>query len=262
MASDYRVSHTSSDKGAVYDRRFETFGWRQYLWQKEQAVLHEIINTYFSDNEIHYLDFACGTGRILGAVKDRVHRCLGIDVSDSMLQQCRQKYPDACVVQADITRDDVLAGQQFNLITAFRFFPNAEPQLRLEAIDALAWHLSHDGLFVFNNHRNQSCPLFGLARLLGRPLHTMHNQEVDALLDAAGFEIVKTYAFGALPAHDRYPMWIPAKAHELVDQQVNRLGWGRTLCQDTIFVCRKKAPQGIAESMSRPREQEPEMAGV
>lgn len=262
MVSDYRISHTSGNKGEVYDQRFQTFCWRQYLWQKEQAALYDIVNTYFSGKEVHYLDFACGTGRILGAMKDRVHQCMGIDVSDSMLHQCRQKHPDVCVIQADITRDDVLAGQQFNLITAFRFFPNAEPQLRLEAADALAWHLSHDGLFVFNNHRNQTCPLFGLARLLGKPFHTMHNQEVDALLDAADFEIIKTYAFGALPAHDGYPMWIPAAAHEITDRLLNRLGWGRTLCQDTIFVCRKKIPQSVGKAIPEPCKQELETAGV
>lgn len=239
MSSDYRVSHMSEDKGAGYDRRFETFSWRRHLWTKEQEVLQAIINDYFVDQEIHHLDFACGTGRILGAIKDRVHRCLGIDVSASMLEQCRQKYPDAHVMQADITRQDVLAGQQFNLITAFRFFPNAQRQLRHEAIDALAWHLAPDGLFVFNNHRNP-CPLFRLAQRMGRHVHTMHTEEINEMLEHSGFKIVKTYAFGSLPAHETYPMWIPASLHEFADRQVNRLGWATSLCQNIIYVCRKK----------------------
>lgn len=262
MVSDYRVSHLSEDKGAVYDQRFETFGWRRYLWEKEQAVLREIVKDFFGPQEIHYLDFACGTGRILGAMKDQVHRCLGIDVSAGMLDQCRQKFPDACLIQADITRDDVLVGQQFNLITAFRFFPNAQPQLRREALDALAWHLAPDGVFVFNNHRNHSCPLFRLARLLGRRLHTMHAREINDLLEYVGFEIVRTYAFGSLPAYDTHPMWIPAAVHEVADRQVNRLGWGTALCQNTIYVCRKKTlPQHTLLQTERV-EHEPEILFV
>jgi SAM-dependent methyltransferase len=48
------------------------------------------------------IDTACGTGRLAGRLAARGHRVLGIDRSGDMLQQARQRVPEARFVLADL----------------------------------------------------------------------------------------------------------------------------------------------------------------
>lgn len=247
--ADYRISHTASNKGAVYDFHFEQFSWRKYLWEREKEILLKILDEFYAGRKIHYLDFACGTGRVLKFMKEHVDKAAGVDLSESMLAQCARKVRDVHIYRGDITREDVLGDRRFNLITAFRFFPNAQEDLRKEALDALAKNLDSDGLLVFNNHRNQSGLLFQLARLFGKKLNTMSHQEVKDLLQLIGFDIVKIYSVGVLPAHDTVGMWVPGWIHNIADQFTHKTGWAQKLCQNNIYVCRKRSlPRNIHET--------------
>ena len=71
-----------------------------------------------------------------------------------MLEEAQRKLKRTEIIQADITKEDIFAGREFNLITAFRFFLNAEENLRKDALNTITSLLSEDGYFVFNNHRN------------------------------------------------------------------------------------------------------------
>lgn len=239
--ADYRTSHTDSEKGALYDHRFRSFRWRRHLWKREQEVLRTILKDFYGGREIHYLDFACGTGRILEFMKDSVTEAVGIDLSESMLARCIAKVPGATIYKGDITQENVLGRRKFNLITAFRFFPNAQPSLREDVLDALAWHLTSDGLLIFNNHRNQSSLLYRLARLFGKKPAAMSGLEVNALVEKVGFEIVKIYSLGALPAHENNNLWMPGWVHDLADWFSRKTGTAHTLCQNNIYVCRKRS---------------------
>ena len=238
-AIDYRYSHTCIKKGYQYDKRFNCFKWRKYLWECEQHALDDILKKHFPSQPIRYLDFACGTGRILQFMKERVDSCTGVDISESMLNACREKLPAEEIAQADITRNDILGERVFDLITAFRFFPNAQNSLRVEAIDVLTKHLAPDGLLVFNNHRNTSSTLFTLGRMINSDIPSMSNTEVNCLAVAAGLKIVDVYPIGALPGYDNHPMILPSFIHKCADWIANACGAGRVLCQDIIFVCRK-----------------------
>ncbi|MBN1391371.1 MAG: class I SAM-dependent methyltransferase [Sedimentisphaerales bacterium] len=240
---DYRDSHTHVNKGCQYDRRFIEFKWRKYLWEREQLALDKILQKYFGNRSIRYLDFACGTGRILQFMKKRVDSCTGIDVSESMLKECLRKLPDIEIIHADITRDDVLGGRVFDLITAFRFFPNAQDSLRSEAIEVLSKHLSPGGILVFNNHRNTSSFLYTLARMLKNDIRTMSNSEIDNLAASVNLEIVETFSIGVLPGYDNHPMIAPSFVHKCADSFANACGLGKTLCQDIIYVCRENSAE-------------------
>jgi predicted TPR repeat methyltransferase len=201
---DYRFSHMATDKGPSYDDGFRTMRWRRYVWQREQHVLDCILQKYFSNKAIKHLDFACGTGRILQFMKERVGSCTGVDVSESMLNECRQKLPDTEILQADITKDDVLGKRTFDLITAFRFSPNAQPTLRTKAMECLSKHLSPDGLLVFNNHQNHTSIRYQIARLRGKRWRTMSNREVKDLVCSAGLAVAEVFVIGVLPVVDSY----------------------------------------------------------
>ena len=249
--NDYRDSHTAKEKGNQYDARFRRFKWRKYLWEREQLALKQILRTYYGKRPINYLDFACGTGRILRFLKKYVNNSTGVDVSESMLNVCRRKLPEDEIIQADITRNDVLGEKTFNLITAFRFFPNAQDTLRMEVIQALARYLTPNGLLVFNNHRNKSSTLFTLGRMLKSDIPTMSNADIDRLVASVGLEIVEVFSMGVLPGYDNHPMFLPSFIHKSADWVADACGVGRTLCQNIIYVCRKAEPgEGECASQS------------
>lgn len=237
---DYRLSHLASDKGTIYDRNFREFGWRQYLWGREKQTLREVLYDFFAFEPVSCLDFACGTGRILEFLNPRVSTCTGLDISASMLSLCRKKLPDAELIEADITQCNVLKGRVFNLITAFRFFANAQPQLRKEVLLALHRHLAADGVLVFNNHRNHSNPLFGAARLLGKHFRTLSHSDILALLDETGFVVDKVHAYGILPGHDKTWLSWPESCCYGADWLADKTGFGQWLGQNLVYICRKK----------------------
>lgn len=128
--TSYRDSHTEEGKGAIYDEHFKTETWRKILWNQEQYVLDSFLDTYFKNRAVNLLDFACGTGRIAGFLENRVETCTAVDVSKAMLDEAKKKLQKTKIIQADLTKNNVLEGRKFNLITAFRFFLNAEPGLQ------------------------------------------------------------------------------------------------------------------------------------
>lgn len=202
----YRQSHIS--KGADYHADFQRLLPRSLSWEIERRILRKIVKRFLANRSIEYLDFACGTGRILAYLEDHVTSATGIDVSPSMLQEARKRVSQAAVVQSDITRDQVLKEPQFDLITAFRFFPNAEPQLRREALDALICCLKENGFLVLNNHRSTTFLRSRLARLVtgGRRGNCgMAPQEVHDLTEGKSLELVATYHLGIAPECETRP---------------------------------------------------------
>ena len=167
----YRELHLH--KGADYHELFYTLPHLAMVWRLERKLLPRIVRKYFPADPPTHLDFACGTGRVLGLLSPMTTSSTGVDLSASMLQIARDTIADVEFVEADITRDDLLGNRQFDLITAFRFFPRAEPTLRREALMSIKPHLSPVGALIFNNHRNRGSLLrrvIGIrARLLSTP---------------------------------------------------------------------------------------------
>lgn len=213
MTSDYRQSHCAPGKGACYDARFRENRHRAMVWALEQRVLDHILNHCAPPRPLRLLDFACGTGRILAYLEPRVVSVTGVDVSPEMMAVARQRLPGKELILGDLTTSDLLAGRQFDIITAFRFFPNAQTQLRHDAASALARLLAPDGILVFNNHQNASSTRAQLARLVGRgsAQRYMSHREVVDLLETIGFRIAQVYALAYLPFTERWmplPTWM------------------------------------------------------
>ncbi len=207
MTKDYRESHLQPEKGKSYHAAFSDEPYRNMVWQFEKGILDCILKVFYSNSDIHLFDFACGTGRILSYLEDRTKSAIGVDLSPSMLEVARKNKRSAEIMEADLTRSTVLGDRKFNLITAFRFFPNAQPELRTEAMQVLANHLEDDGYLVFNNHKNTGSTRNRLARLCGRRGYRgMSIAEVEALLVETGLEIVRIYHLCVLPASDKHKL--------------------------------------------------------
>lgn len=198
----YRDSHKYAEKGAEYEAYYETRAWQSFLWSREQKIILGILEKYYGDKDIDLLDFACGTGRITRLLEDRVRTSTGVDVSSSMLAIARKKLKRTEIIERDITVENVLRAREFNLITAFRFFLNAEPELRLAAIKTLAGLLAEDGYLVFNNHRNFGSPWIKWAHMrhhqknLQGTYNVMKIAEMKTLVENAGLEIIEVYPVG------------------------------------------------------------------
>ena len=198
----YRDSHKYAEKGAEYEACYETQPWARFLWSREQEAVLRILDKYFAGKDIHLLDFACGTGRITSFLENRVKTSTGVDLAGSMLAIAREKLKRTEIIEADITGENVLRGRKFNLITAFRFFLNAEPELRSAAIKALAGLLAEDGYLVFNNHRNLGSPWIKWSYMRHRQknlqgtYNVMTITEMKTLVENVGLEIIEIYPVG------------------------------------------------------------------
>ena len=212
---DYRRSHLG--EGPEYHAKFEEHAWRAILWELEREILLDVVARRFPDAASRsLLDFACGTGRILGVLEGRFGEAVGVDVSESMLAVARRSLSRATLVCCDVTRDPVaLAGRRFDLVTAFRFFPNAEPTLRDDAMASLRALLAPGGLLVYNNHLRAGSAALRLEatlRAVGlrsgkKPRHSMSDAEMDRLAAAHGLRVVESHRIGVLPVRkERRPL--------------------------------------------------------
>src|SRR4051795_11691 len=84
----YRESHKF--RGQDYQRTFTEYAYRALLWTWEREVLDAVVSPAASAHLV-YLDFACGTGRVLRHLEERVKTATGVDVSASMLQVARNE---------------------------------------------------------------------------------------------------------------------------------------------------------------------------
>lgn len=219
---DYRSSHL--DKGEDYDAIFRDDPHTAMLWSMEQVALKGIVERYFGASKPRHLDFACGTGRITALLSGRTSESLGVDVSENMLNVARANCPTAEFLVADITESDALVGQQFDLITAFRFFPNAQPSLRLEAMQQLSLLLAPGGIMVFNDHLNSNSLHNRTLRMTGRaPRHGMSLDEVRTLVRSGDLVVDEYIGIGYLPmvpnvfarvpgAYERAERWLTQSA--------------------------------------------------
>jgi len=193
-AQDYRSSHQQS--GAHYDSTLFTTPFDAYMDRWEAQHLAALLPRLYPARIPRYLDFACGTGRITQRVAPLAVESVGVDVSESMLEGARAKCPGTRFLCVDLTRRDTGLGL-FDLVTSFRFFGNAQDELRTAALGAIARHVRPGGHLVINNHRNPGA-LMDVARRMsgGAPELDLSHAKLRTLLRKHGFDIVEAKAIG------------------------------------------------------------------
>lgn len=243
----YRESH--KEKGEDYHLILQNNRLSSTFWEIEKSYIVKIINNYFNGRVDSYLDFACGTGRVTQFVKQFSKHTLGVDISASMLKCAINNSPDVTFIEGDLTQENIVGDKKFNLITAFRFFPNAEPKLRDEVMTRLVEHLNSDGLIIFNNHLNRSSlrqlffwrikkSLFG--DMLGKGYgHTMSISEVNNLIETHGLEVAYKLPIGHLPMTEKVHI-VPAKLMFIIESFFTKFIGSEKLSQNVIYACKFK----------------------
>jgi SAM-dependent methyltransferase len=237
--SSYRESH--KQKGDDYHRTFDEMPHRNMVWRLEQRVLTRIVNSRFGGVPPDHLDFASGTGRVLGHLSGLVKSSTAVDISESMLGVAARNVPGARIMAGDITREELLHGELFDLITAFRFFPNAEGDLRKEVIDELAARLGPDGVLVFNNHINRNSFLRRMSAIRRGTSSDrgLIDEEVRDLVESAGLRIVKRHPIAVAPLSENH-MWFPRLTYWL-ERGLMKIPGVSGIARNVVYECKHKS---------------------
>lgn len=211
MERSYREQFTSPEAARRYEKFYSQKTLDSILWEIEKNYLLETVTELRNTvQKIDYLDFACGTGRVVCYLEPFVNTATGIDVSSEMLKIAQQKVKHASLYCKDITDTSIEEEGKYDLITTFRFILNAEPNMRISALRELAKRLKDkSSLLILNNHSNpisykallwpyHYTRIFILGRRTSGNYLTI--QQLRAVIDAAGLEILSIVGMGFMSA--------------------------------------------------------------
>lgn len=194
-AEDYRQSH--QQRGGTYDATLAASPFDAYMAQFEREYLIDVIPRLFPGARPRCLDFACGTGRISETVAPLCAETVGVDISPSMLAEARSKCPTVNFIEADLTTSEIDLGT-FDLATSFRFFGNAQQELRVAVLQALHRVLRPKAYLIINSHRNPQAISSLLNAATGGDNKGMdlHYFKLRKLLRDCGFQIIHSRPVG------------------------------------------------------------------
>jgi SAM-dependent methyltransferase len=238
----YRDQHASIKAAEEYDELYSSGTFDDWLWKYEKEYLAVLIAKYLPLGGFDYLDFACGSARILSTIEEHARMAVGVDVSFAMLQRAPQRLRRSLLLCADPIATSCIRDRTFDLVTAFRFFLNAEPGLREGALRLIHRVLREEGLLVFNVHGNKWSPrmpavIFRRALLGHRNVNHISVRQVWRMLDRNGFRVVEWAGFGLLTPKT-YKLLGRARGDRL-QGLCHRFPRLQRLCVDLVFVCRR-----------------------
>jgi ubiquinone/menaquinone biosynthesis C-methylase UbiE len=245
--------------GESYDRslanRFELA-----IFKLEHVILGDLFRRLrSSDPNTVYLDFACGTGRIISVFKDLIRTKVGVDTSEGQLAVARQKVPGAEFIRGNVVANPVLlGGRRFDLITGFRLLLNLEPENRAPILRSLRELLTSDGHLIVDNHMNRYS-ILGLTALFahkvlrvpkkpGVPpgrrgiISTMSEAEMRRSLAEAELRVEEVHRIFVLPGYGSF-LLLPARWLVAVETLLSRVPLINRLSKNQIFVCRRAERQ-------------------
>jgi SAM-dependent methyltransferase len=246
------ISYSSrfQDQAAVelYEAgEYRAESYASQVWQWQRPVVAQIIQDFRRGRKapVRLLDFACGTGRVLACVESLVDAAEGVDISEKMVALARTKCRQARFQVGDILAQPEMLQDHYDLITAFRFLLNVEPEMRGRILRRLREVIHSEGRLVVNVHGNSRSlrhPALLWRRWrerthnTGAMLNEMSPAETKTLLRACGFEIVRQFGFGLLPPTlYRTPLRPLAGA---ADRWFAGENGCKNISIDLLFVCR------------------------
>lgn len=235
---DYRDSHLN--RGGDYDQTLAASAFDAYMARWEAQRVEEIMRSRFPRGVERYLDFACGTGRITAVIEPHARECVGVDISATMLETARSKIPGARFVQADLTKDECSLGS-FDLVSSFRFFGNAQGELREKVLGVLEGLVAPGGYLLVNNHRNPRA----IAHLLLGATGEDHGMDLThsglkALLARFGFELMLSRPIGVWKFRGKLmnePLHDPAREERM--ERIFGASFLAPVAPDTVYLFRR-----------------------
>ncbi|GBD39714.1 Ubiquinone/menaquinone biosynthesis C-methyltransferase UbiE [bacterium HR37] len=200
----YQKRFSSASEVLIYSLLYENpYSYDSIIWKLEQEVLDKIIEEFIPHlRKKSLLDFACGTGRVLTYLESKFDASYGVDISTNMLRVAEQRVKKAKLVNANLLTSPNLLVGPFDMITAFRFFLNAEQSLREQALLSLRQRMHRDSILVANNHGSypslRSLTLRLQRKLRSTEINEIKQADFENMLQKAGFQIVKSFGLAVL----------------------------------------------------------------
>ncbi len=248
----YRNRFMRPEDAEKYDNRvYSGDSVNDLLWDTERPLIENLVERFRAEQDrVEYLDFACGTGRIISLVEKHVDSATGIDISPEMLKLAARKAKSAAFHCCDITRDSEAPRGQYDLITSFRFLTNAEVELRRSALACLTERLrGDDSLLLINIHSNLLSYKILLApyHWLGKKLSKRQGSRAQCLtrgrvlseLREAGLKVEKVIGLGFVSG--RLLPFMPYRLALWIERKLAGLPLLQRFGVNLLFVCRKAA---------------------
>jgi len=213
----------------------------------KRAPIHPILDVAaaqpsFLPHRHSYLDFACGSGRLLELLAPEFQIKVGLDISAQMIDRAAQNVPHAQLYRRNVTEDPTPLIDSFDLITVFRFVLNSDHDDRFAALSWLSAQLrDSESLMIINNHGNLwSHKLFShLARRLFSTSTTvtgnvMSGRAFERIVEAAGLRVVSRRGFGFLGG--TLAGVVGMTRMKSIQASLNRLPFIDRFAEDQIYV--------------------------
>jgi len=201
MVEDYTRRFATQEAVTEYLNLYDedAHNYANVLHRIELTVLDSLLEPV-STGDLEYLDFATGTGRIIAHLEARFASSTGIDISPQMIAACSKRSSVSRLRCEDITSTSPDA--QYDVITAFRFFLNANAELRVAVLCAIRDRLKPGGKLVVNNHGRFAGVNFlrAIRSALGRKTkqNVMTDKSFETMFTAVGFSISGRRYYGVL----------------------------------------------------------------
>jgi len=246
MVETYREQFQDEKRAKEYAESHYAVGtYADLLWRIEQRRLERIVRSLRSRcDRIDHLDFACGAGRVAARLEPLVDSSTAIDIAEPMLRIARDAVKAAEIVQGDLSTEAELLPGPFDLITAFRFILNAEPELRVRSMRAMASRLrDNNSIIVFNNHGNplsHKCLMWPvhMIRRQGTEYRSegnyMTHEQVTQLAREVGLRIIDRFGYGHLSA--KALQLLPFGAALRMEQALAGAWWLQRLGVNQLYI--------------------------
>ncbi len=250
MKNSYRKKFIGKIKVSEYDeKQYKKHSYGELLWDIEQSQLLDFLREFKQNHsEIRYLDFAAGTGRIISFLEKHVNAAIGIEISADMAEIAKEKIDLGHILCVDITENSCPIEGKYDLITAFRFYLNAEPELQRKTLKSLVLRLKDESSrIIFNNHGN-----FWSHKLLMWPFHSLFGRrkgvsfqgnymtlrQAEDLADESGLVIEKVFGCGLLSSKARY--FLPFKLLSNIEKCFSRASFLSRFGVNQMYIARLK----------------------
>lgn len=170
---DYNAQKYWHDRFSKYGNTLTASG-DEGLSEEENRYAYKqaaniITSTFFQENiefeKIDALEIGCGTGFYTQLLYDqKVKNYVGIDITDVLFLQLKQKFPDYHFINQDITAEDFLLTQLFDLIIIIDVIEHIVSETKLaRTLTNIQKYLKPDGVVLISPIMNTNKkPLFYL----------------------------------------------------------------------------------------------------
>lgn len=237
----YSFSHLGDNYGEKYEKLYAKGSIEYFIREKEEKAILQIL---FDKDIKSCLDFACGTGLITKLLTEIVSQVIAVDVSSEMISVAKKKGIKAKFILGDAVNDRSLITEQFDLITCFRFFLNAEHELRISVMQLFYEKLDKEGILIINNHGNKySMRLFvNLYHYLKTGVYRreLSSAEIYKLAKSSGFRVQDKIFINFLPK-----IFLNHKIFKRIDEMLVKMPIVRNYSINIIYLLKKNKDHHI-----------------